>query len=69
MPKLGRPLGNLEGKTASVARAHSFAVATLVVGDFEECGVELIFYRVWSARCHHKNVAPSPPTKASVIAT
>jgi predicted nucleic acid-binding protein len=39
---MGRPLGILDGQIASIARAHSFAVATRNIADFEECGVERI---------------------------
>lgn len=40
--EIGQPLGVPDGQIASIARAHGFAVATRNVGDFEECGLELI---------------------------
>ena len=40
--EIGRPLSALNGQIASIARAHSMAVATRTIGDFEDCGVALI---------------------------
>ena len=40
--QLGRPLSSLDGQIASIARAHTHAIATRNVRDFEECGVDLI---------------------------
>lgn len=39
---LGRPMSILDGQIAAIARAHRFAVATRNVGDFEECGLEIV---------------------------
>jgi len=40
--RLGRPMSALDGQIAAIARAHRFAVATGNVGDFEECGIEVV---------------------------
>lgn len=40
--RAGRPLSSLDGQIASIARSRGFAVATRNVGDFEECGVEVV---------------------------
>jgi predicted nucleic acid-binding protein len=40
--QVGRPLSSRDGQIASIARAHTQAIATRNVGDFEECGVALI---------------------------
>lgn len=39
---IGRPLNVPDGQIASIARVHSFVVATRNIHDFEECGLELI---------------------------
>ena len=39
---IGRPLNVLDGQIASIARAHSMAIATRNTRDFEECGLELM---------------------------
>ncbi len=40
--EIGRPLSDLDGQIAAIARAKGFVVATRNIKDFEECGVELI---------------------------
>lgn len=40
--EIGRPLSDLDGQIASIARAKGYAVATRNIKDFEECGIELI---------------------------
>ncbi len=40
--EIGRPLSDLDGQIAAIARAKEFVVATRNIKDFEECGVELI---------------------------
>lgn len=40
--EMGRPLSDLDGQIAAIARASGFAVATRNIKDFEECGIELI---------------------------
>lgn len=40
--EIGRPLSALDGQIVSIARAHSSALATRNLRDFEDCGVELI---------------------------
>lgn len=40
--EIGRPLSDLDGQIAAIARANRFVVATRNVKDFQECGIELI---------------------------
>lgn len=40
--EIGRPLSVLAGQIAAIARAKGSAVATRNVGDFDECGVEIV---------------------------
>ncbi len=40
--EIGRPLSDLDGQIAAIARAKEFIVATRNIKDFEECGVKLI---------------------------
>ncbi len=40
--EIGRPLSDLDGQIAAIARVKEFVVATRNIKDFEECGVELI---------------------------
>ncbi len=40
--EIGRPLSDLDGQIAAIARAKGCVVATRNIKDFEECGVELI---------------------------
>ena len=40
--EIGRPLSDLDGQIAAIARANGFAIATRNTKDFEACGVELI---------------------------
>jgi len=40
--EIGRPLSDLDGQIAAIARTNGFAVATRNIKDFEECGIELI---------------------------
>ena len=40
--EIGRPLGVSHGQIAAIARAKGAAVATRNVGDFDECGVEIV---------------------------
>lgn len=40
--QIGRPMSVLDGQIAGIARAHRMALATRNVGDFEECGLELV---------------------------
>ncbi len=37
-----RPLSDLDGQIAAIARANGFIVATRNIKDFQECGIELI---------------------------
>ena len=39
---IGRPIEAFDAMIAATARAHSIAVATRNIADFEECGVDLI---------------------------
>ena len=40
--RIGRPLSDFDGQIAAIARVHGFAIATLNLGDFEHCLVDLI---------------------------
>ena len=40
--EIGRPLSDLDGQIAAIARAKGFAIATRNTKDFEACEVELI---------------------------
>jgi len=40
--KMGRPLAALDGQIAAIAWTHDHAVATRNVGDFVDCGVEVV---------------------------
>ncbi len=40
--EIGRPLSVPHGQIAAIARAKGSAVATRNVGDFDECGVEIV---------------------------
>jgi len=40
--EIGRPMSNLDGQIAAIARSSRFAVATRNIKDFEECQIELI---------------------------
>lgn len=40
--EIGRPLSDLDGQIAAIARANGFSIATRNTKDFEECGIELI---------------------------
>lgn len=40
--ELGRPMSNLDGQIAAIARSKHFSVATRNIKDFEECQIELI---------------------------
>jgi hypothetical protein len=39
---LGRPMATLDGQIASIAAANELALATRNVGDFTDCGLELV---------------------------
>jgi predicted nucleic acid-binding protein len=39
--EIGRPMSNLDGQIAAVARARGFCVATRNIKDFELCQIEL----------------------------
>ena len=40
--EMGRPMSNLDGQIARVARSRGFSVATRNIKDFEHCQIELI---------------------------
>lgn len=40
--EIGRPLSDLDGQIAAIARTREFAVATRNTKDFEGCGIRLI---------------------------
>jgi hypothetical protein len=40
--RLGRPIGELDGQIAAIAKSHGFPLATRNVPDFEDCAIELI---------------------------
>ena len=40
--EIGRPLSDLDGQIAAIARANGFVIATRNTKDFEACGVQLI---------------------------
>lgn len=40
--EIGRPLSDMDGQIAAIARSNGFAVATRNTRDFEACGIELI---------------------------
>ncbi len=40
--EIGRPMSVPDGQIAAIARSNGFAIATRNVGDFEECGIDLI---------------------------
>ncbi len=40
--EIGRPLSDLDGQIAAIARTNGFVIATRNSKDFEACGVELI---------------------------
>lgn len=40
--EMGRPMSNLDGQIAAIARSRGFSVATQNIKDFEHCQIELI---------------------------
>ncbi len=40
--EIGRPLSDLDGQIAAIARANGFIVATRNLKDFKECGIDLV---------------------------
>lgn len=40
--EIGRPLSDLDGQIAAIARVREFSIATRNTKDFEECGIRLI---------------------------
>lgn len=38
----GRPIDSFDAVIAAIARAHGMAIATRNIGDFEDCGIDLI---------------------------
>lgn len=40
--QIGRPLADLDGQIAAIARANLYQVATRNIKDFEDCGIALI---------------------------
>jgi predicted nucleic acid-binding protein len=40
--QIGRPLADLDGQIAAIARANCYQVATRNIKDFEDCGIALI---------------------------
>ncbi|MEE8059113.1 MAG: type II toxin-antitoxin system VapC family toxin [Pseudomonadales bacterium] len=40
--EIGRPMSNLDGQIAAIARSRGFTVATRNIQDFEHCQIELI---------------------------
>jgi predicted nucleic acid-binding protein len=40
--EIGRPMSNLDGQIAAIARSRGFGVATRNVKDFEECQILLV---------------------------
>ena len=40
--EIGRPLGELDGQIAAIARANGAAVATRNIRDFSDCGLEIV---------------------------
>jgi predicted nucleic acid-binding protein len=41
--EIGRPMSNLDGQIAAIARSRGFIVATRNTKDFEHCQIELIY--------------------------
>ena len=40
--EMGRPMSNLDGQIAAIARSTGFSVATRNIKDFQHCNIELI---------------------------
>jgi len=40
--RIGRPIGEMDGQIAGIARSRGAAIATRNVLDFQDCGVQLI---------------------------
>jgi predicted nucleic acid-binding protein len=40
--KTGRPIDSFDAVIAAIARANGMAIATRNIGDFEDCGIDLI---------------------------
>lgn len=40
--RIGRPIATLDAQIAAIARAHGAAVATRNVGDFTDCGIDVV---------------------------
>jgi predicted nucleic acid-binding protein len=40
--EMGRPMSNLDGQIAAIARSGGFCVATRNIKDFEQCQIELV---------------------------
>jgi predicted nucleic acid-binding protein len=40
--EIGRPMSVPDGQIAAIARSSGLAVATRSIGDFEDCGIELV---------------------------